>query len=552
MRTIKYKIVRQSLTGVFLFLLLSAITVRCTKLDEVTYTDLQFEDFYKNKRDVLASALRPLTHMQAWIAPTGGNGYYYHSELAADQQAWPQKGRHGYDAGDHIRQHYHTWTADEGRLRDAWSLIFTGLGFTNAALGDITKLDPVAVGMTQQEMDEIIAELKVMRAFHYLKAMDMWGNIPISENIASGSGELPATQPRAQVFDYVKTQLEENVPKLQKYNDELIGRISQTAGYAMLAELYLNAAKWTGTAMWDQCIAACDKIISGEAGGLPGGAAPKLSPDINAAFNNTNQKNPEALFQVAYSRKGGFTFDWGGFYFGYDYMKQALDVSYGGWNAFVTIPTAFDAYAANDLRKKDWFLFGPQYKYGTTTPVLGTEEYNGKPLIFVNSIRRESEGDVTSQGSMTKGEENSGARFNKYKSGTIRDVNYQENHYMVYRLTEIYFNKAEALMRKNGGAATAEAVTLINDSRKRAFTAAEWPAAMYTTASLTLDELLKERGREFMFEGKRREDLIRFGKFVSMAWWDHTPSNDPNKELFPIPNTQLGANPKLQQNPGYN
>ncbi|MCH5597149.1 RagB/SusD family nutrient uptake outer membrane protein [Niabella ginsengisoli] len=535
----KHKLFRGYITYMCICFFVMLFTTKCTKLDEVTYTDLQFEDFYKNKRDVLASALRPLTHMQAWLAPTGGSGYYYHSELSADQQAWPQKGRHGYDAGDHIRQHYHTWTADETRIRDAWSLIFTGLGYTNAALGDITKLDSTSVGMTQGEMDSVITELKVLRAFHYLKAMDMWGNIPISEEIASsGSVDLPATSPRTEVFEYVKSQLEENVPKLPKYNDNLIGRISQTAGYAMLAELYLNAQKWNGTPMWDECIVACDKIISGEAGGLPNGGTPQLNTDINAAFSNTNQRNSEALFQVAYSRKGGFAFDWGGFYFGYDYMKEVLKVNYGGWNAFVTIPTAFDAFAENDLRKKDWFLFGPQYKYGTTTPVLGTEEYNGKPLVFVNSIRRESEGDKTSEGSMIKGEENSGARFNKYKSGTLDDANYQENHYMIYRLTEIYFNKAEALMRKNG-AATTEAVTLINDCRKRAFTDADWSAAMYTTSSLTLDELLKERGREFIFEGKRREDLIRFGKFTTATWWDHQPTNDPNKELFPIPNTQL-------------
>ena len=235
----------------------------------------------------------------------------------------------------------------------------------------------------------------------------------------------------------------------------------------------------------------------------------------------------------------------------YDYMKEVLDVGYGGWNAFVVIPTAFNAYAANDLRKKEWFLFGPQYKYGTTTPVLGTEEYSGKPLVFVNSIRRESEGDLTSEGGMTKGEENSGARFNKYKSGRLSDPNYQENDYIIYRLTEIYFNKAEALMRKNGGVANSEVVTLINDSRKRSFSKADWSATQYTTSTLSLDELLAERGREFIFEGKRRTDLIRFGKFTTATWWDHKPSNDPNKELYAIPSNQLSINPNLKQNPGY-
>jgi len=67
-----------------------------------------------------------------------------------------------------------------------------------------------------------------------------------------------------------------------------------------------------------------------------------------------------------------------------------------------------------------------------------------------------------------------------------------------------------------------------------------------------MDEFLAERGREFIFEGRRRIDLIRFNKYVTTDWWDHKASNDKNRELFPIPQSQLDANHKLVQNPGYN
>jgi hypothetical protein len=236
---------------------------------------------------------------------------------------------------------------------------------------------------------------------------------------------------------------------------------------------------------------------------------------------------------------------------GFSNMSAALDVGYAGNNGYVVVPSFFNTYAENDLRKKEWFLFGPQYKYGTTDPILGTEEYNGKPFIYVNTIRRESEGDLTSEGGMTKGEENSGARFNKYKTGRQSDPNYRENQFMIYRLTEIYFNKAEALIRKNNGVATQEAADLVNASRQRAFAVADWPKAAYTAATLTLDEFLAEKGREFIFEGKRRTDIIRFGRFTTGTWWDHKPTNDPKKELYPIPSTQLANNPNLKQNDGY-
>lgn len=520
----------------------------CTDLDETIYSELNSDNFYNNKVEVLQGALRPMTHMQAWIAPTGNSGYYYHSELSADQLAWPQKGRHGYDGGDHFRQHYHTWTSNEGRMRTAWTLMWTGVGYVNAAIEDISAIEnPEELDMTAQELESILAELYVLRAFHYLKMMELWGNIPIVTKV--GEPQNPPTQSREEVFEFIRTELETYVPQLQPYSEELIGRTTQTAGYAMLSELYLNAERWIGVPMYEESIAASDKILSGEAGGLSGG--PALVDNINFTFSNTNQASPENLYQIAYSRKGGFTFEWGGFFFGYDNMREALNVGYGGWNAFVVIPTAFDAYADNDLRKQEWFLFGPQYKYGTNEPVIATEEWAGEPLVYVNSIRRESEGDTTSEGSMAEGEENSGARFHKYKSGTLDDPNYQENHYILYRVTEIYFNKAEALMRLNGGEATQEAVDLVNASRQRAFAPEDWAEAQYTVETLTMDELLAERGREFIFEGKRRTDLIRFREYIHGSWWDHEPTGDETRALYPIPSTQLANNPNLVQNPGY-
>lgn len=518
----------------------------CMDLSETFYSQLSKENFYNSKIEVMQGVLRPFTHMQAWLAPTGQSGFYYHSEMAADQVAWPQKGRHGFDGGDHIRLHRHAWTSEEPRMRNAWSLMWEGLGYVNSILGDLETLDIQKAGLTELEREKLISEVKVMRAYHYLRIMDMWGNVPIVTKV--GEPLNPPTASRAEIFQFVIEELEANVENLEPLSQALVGRVSKAAGYAMLSELYLNAEKWTGSPMWDKCIEYSDKVINGEGGSLNG--AMRLDPDILGPFKNNNHLSPENIFQFAFSRIGGFTFNWSGFYFGYGNMSQALKVNYSGSNAFVVIPTAFDAYQENDRRKKEWFLYGPQYFFGTQNPILGTEEYNGKPLVYVNSIRRNTQGQ-TGEGTMTDGEENSGARFHKYRSGTVDDPAYWENDYIIYRLTEIYFNKAEALMRQNGGTANQEAVDLINASKSRAFSAVDWANEAYTTATLTLDELLDERGREFIFEGKRRTDLIRFGKFSKGDWWDHRPTNDPNRELFPIPLIQITSNPNLQQNPGY-
>tara|TARA_R110000868_G_scaffold98706_6_gene271845 strand:- start:12328 stop:13950 length:1623 start_codon:yes stop_codon:yes gene_type:complete len=539
MRKINFKKINGLLALLFIF--------GCTDLEETTYSELSASNFYKTELELIQANLRPFTHMQAWLAWSGQSAYYYHSELSADQTAWPQKGRHAYDNGDHIRQHYHTWTADESRLNNTWGLMWTGLGFVNTAIENIEAVDPVSIGVTPEKLASIVAEAKVLRAYHYMKIMDLWGNVPIVTEV--GIPTNPVTAPRSEVFAFIENELLENVEKLQPLSPTLIGRMSRAIGYSMMSELYLNAEVWSGTPRWDEAITYADKVINGEGGSLTG--TMELDQDPLGPYNNTNEDSPENIFQFPFSKINDFGYSWSSFYMGFSNMKAALNVDFSGNNAFVVIPSAFDAYKEIDIRKQEWFLFGPQYKFGTNEPILGSEEYNGQPFIYVNNIRKNTQGE-TGEGSMTNGEENSGARFHKYRAGGIDDPNYLEGDYVVYRLTEILFNKAEAIMRLNGGVANQAAVDLINQSKMRYFTDADWPTEMYTTTTLTMTELLAERGREFIFEGKRRTDLIRFGAFTNGTWWDHQPTGDLTKTLYPIPTRQLQANPNLVQNPGYN
>ncbi len=98
--------------------------------------------------------------------------------------------------------------------------------------------------------------------------------------------------------------------------------------------------------------------------------------------------------------------------------------------------------------------------------------------------------------------------------------------------------KAEAQLRSNNAAG---GLLLVNQIRvKRRAT----PLTV-----LDLNALLDERGREMYWEGWRRQDLIRFGKFLQP--WKEKPTDNPRYLLFPIPNEQLAVNPNLVQNPGY-
>ncbi|TCD19358.1 RagB/SusD family nutrient uptake outer membrane protein [Pedobacter psychrodurus] len=531
----------------------------CTNLDENAYDVIPAEKFYNNKNEVISAVLRPYTHANAWVTPAGQDGWWRLAELSADQLAWPTKGPHGEDGGKWKRLHYHSWTVDEGGINNAWALMYGGIGYCNDPISNIGSRDISSMGITQQEKDGYIAELKLLRAFHYLKLMDLFGNIPLATDIVDPANPvLPTSTSRKDVFAFIEKEIKDNIINVPKLSKAQLGRMSQASGYAMLVELYLNAEVWTGTPRWDECIAAADKLINNEAGGQNGNM--DLDPNISDQFKNTNDLSKEVIFSIAYDfTRAKFEPSWTGEF----YHFAQRDIYGGGRNGndgIVLVPGVYETFKTDDLRKTNWLLFGPQFKFtDPASPVLGTVEYAGKPLTFVDNIQKNTKNSTVSN--MSEGEENSGVRFNKYKLGNslpgfvngVRvepDPNYNNADWNVYRLTWIYFAKAEAIMRKNGGVATADAVTLINTCKKRAYTEATWPSHEYTTASLSLDELLEERGREFIFEGFRRDDLIRFGKFTTSKWWDHTPSS-AFRNLYPIPQRQRDLNAKLTQNPGY-
>lgn len=534
---------------------LALVVAGCTDLSENVYDQLLTDNFYNNKNEVVSAVLRPYTHANAWMTP-GQDGWWRISELSADQLAWPVKGRHGQDGGKWIRLHYHTWTVDDDFIWNPWRLMWWGLGLCTDPIENLEKRSIQSMGITQEEKDAFVAELKLLRAFHYLKLMDLYGDIPIVTKV--GEPVSPPSRPRAEVFAFIEKEIKDNIDKAPKLSKAMLGRMSQAGGYAMLVELYLNAEVWTGTARWDDCIAAANKLINGEAGGQ-NDATMALDVNITDGFGPNNHQSKETIFSIAYEfQTSNFQPQWPGDFYHFN-QRDIYGGARNGNDGVVLIPGVYSTFENEDLRKSTWLLAGPQFRYDNpSAAVLGGSgnEYAGQPLVFVDNIRKNKQ--AAQNGSdpellpsdMTQGEENSGIRFNKYKLGHLTHASYNSTDWNAYRLTWIYFAKAEALMRKNGGAATGEAVQLINDCKKRAYAPADWASRAYTTNTLTMDELLAERGREFIFEGFRRQDLIRWNKFTTVSWWDHVPT-DATRKLFPIPQRQRVLNPNLGQNDGY-
>lgn len=144
-------------------------------------------------------------------------------------------------------------------------------------------------------------------------------------------------------------------------------------------------------------------------------------------------------------------------------------------------------------------------------------------------------------------DENSGIRLVKYPFYSDDSPNKIEPDFVEIRLAEVFYMLAECRFREGN---VAEATELLNKVRRRYFP--EGSESLYDVGDLNEQELLDEWGREFIGEGRRRTDLIRFGKFTTGTWWDkQSDGGDKYLQIFPIAETVLNINPQLKQNPGY-
>jgi len=131
---------------------------------------------------------------------------------------------------------------------------------------------------------------------------------------------------------------------------------------------------------------------------------------------------------------------------------------------------------------------------------------------------------------------------------------FPDTDYPMFRLADAYLMYAELALRGGGGNAV-QAVAYINELRERAYGDASGNIAL---GDLTLDFVLDERGRELYWEGHRRTDLVRYGLFTGgdMLWsWKGNAqggqATPATRDIYPIPSSELTANPNLVQNEGY-
>lgn len=487
------------------------INTACTDLTPEIYSDVMIDDYYQTPAQfatLIANAYSQLAGEHGYVYR---EGYWSMQEYTGDGVVVPTRGTDWYDAGVPIAMHQHKWEFNTRDINNGWSFAYGGVTKCNDVLKKIVEIK--GEGPYDAATKAGVAEAKTLRAFYHLLAMDLYGNVTFDD----GSGAEIKQYTRTEMFNKIESELLDAVNDLD--STRRYGSMTLQVANTILAKMYLNAEVYTGTAQWQKALDYCNKVI--ESGQYA------LSTDYFDTFKVDNTNNKEIIFPLVFDEvyaKGNMFH-----LMTLHYVHQDI---YGlktpPWNGPCTLGAYYDMYDAKDKRREQWFV-------GPVTDDAGKVLTYKHAESTVDAIFTK---DLTTISDASGANSFEGARFIKFEleSGIEHHAN---SDFPIYRYADILLMKAEAALRL-GDEATA--VAAANEVRKRT------GLADYT--SLTLDELLDERGRELAWEGHRRQDLIRFGKFT--AAWQFKEQSEPFREIFPIPEWVITANPGVYtQNSGY-
>jgi hypothetical protein len=530
----------QSLRRIGRALLLAPLIVvgqSCTQLTETPHDALTPDNAFKTEAEILAGVAGVYASLRAteWV------GYITLQDLTTDVSIVPTRGSDWYDNGRWLEIHRQTWTANSGSALDdmngAWNNLFSGIAKANLMIDVVTKAGGTNGPRT-------LAELRTLRAWFYYMLMDMFGGAPPLVTTTE-LGARPSST-RTELFNFIDTELTASIADLPTtWPADGYGRVTKGAARAILASLYLNAGVFNrNTGVNATAYNSCTIAISGGrtgcqaaidmANAVISSGTYTLNPTWANNFSTTNGNSPENIFVIVYTAEGsnlGMCWPWRTLHY------AQLNAGGGPWNGFATLAETYAQFDATDERRGMW-LEGPQKSFDTG---LFVNDRTGNPLVFTANI---PDADAANEAH--------GVRFNKFPPlPSATGGCGMPNDFPYFRLSEMYLIKAEALNEQgNTAAATAEIATVHNLRNA----ANPVPAGM--TQAQMRDYILRERVLEFAGEGKRRTDMVRHGKFLNQ--WSTTmlhgktsKASEPHRILFPVPSTQLGANPQLVQNPGY-
>lgn len=518
-------------------------------LDETPKDQIPETEIYDSANSLYVNAVASLynyigAHEEGEGLQGTCRGIYDYNTLTTDEAIIPIRGGNWYDGGLWENMYNHTWTATDTDLYNVWKYLYKVIVLSTKSLETIEKHKAL---LTEQQRVDYAAEVRAVRAMYYYYAMDMFGRIPILQSSTQKTADIRQSN-RSDVFWYVVKELQDVAPLLANEHSNLqgnyYGMVTRPVAWFLLAKLSLNAEvytddDWTDSSRpdgktimfdiegnkknaWQTCVHYCDLITA---------AGYTLEADYTKNFAVHNEGSTENIFTIPLDKNLYLN----EFHYLFRSRHYAHGGAYSGASENGTCAT-LHTMAVNG--------------FGTETPdarldmnfYTGKVEVDGKYVTLDDGTPLEYK-PLAVEENLTASPylETAGARMKKYEVDrtAYSDGRMPDNDIVLYRYADVLLMKSEAKVR-NGESGDEE----MNAVRSR---------VGMPSLSATLDNILNERLLELVWEGWRRQDMIRFGTYCKQ--YDiHTPSEADKKgytTVFPIPEKTHELNPNLKQNPGY-
>lgn len=521
----------------------------CGCLDEHPKDQIDQEAIYNNADNIYKNAVASLYNYIGSNQESEGlqgtcRGIYDYNTLTTDEAMIPIRGGDWYDGGLWENMYQHQWNANDIYFYNVWKYLFKVIVLSNQSLSIIDSHKNL---LSDQQASAFSAEVRAIRALFYYYAMDMFGRIPIVTSYNVNLKQVVQNE-RSEVFRFIFNELQAVAPLLADEHSNIrgdyYGRVTRPVANFLLAKLALNAEvytvdNWTSGSRqngkniffhvngekknaWETCIWYCEQLRQ---------EGYELENDYASNFAVHNESSKENIFTIPLD-KNLYPNE-------YHYLFRSRHYQHGGAyggasenGTCATISTVKAyGYATDDVDNRFYTNF-----YADTVFVDGKKVYldNGAPLVY-----RPLELKLNLSASPYK--QTAGARVAKYEVDrtAYSDGRQVDNDIVLFRYGDALLMESEAKVR-NGEDGSAE----LNAIRQR---------AGMPLVEANLDNILKERLLELVWEGWRRQDLIRFDKFTK-AYDQRTPIDGEETgftTVFPIPQKCLDLNKSYKQNYGY-
>ena len=518
-------------------------------LTEDPRDQLYEEDIYNNANNIYINAVAVLYNYIGGSTDSEGlqgtcRGIYDYNTLTTDEAMIPIRGGDWYDGGLWENMYQHKWTPNDLPLYNTWKYLYKVVVLANKSLYIIDKYSH---HLTEEQRATYEAEVRAVRALFYYYIMDMYGRVPIITSYEQPQDEVVQSE-RSEVFWFVFNELQEVVELLPNERSNKMGnyygRVTRPVAHFLLAKLALNAEiycddNWTDGVpqngkeifftvdgeklnAWQTCIKYCDKLA--EVGYV-------LESDYSYNFAVHNENSNENIFTIPLDKNLYAAQFW--------YLFRSRHYNHGGAlggssenGTSANISTVLaNGYGTDDVDAR----FEKNF-------YAGVVEVDGKPVMMDNGEPLEYfplELKLNLTGSPYV--KTAGARMAKYEVDRTShsDGRQPDNDIVLFRYADALLMKAEAKVR-NGENGAFE----LNEVRNRV-------GMPYREA--TLENILEERLLELVWEGWRRQDMVRFGLYHKSYDQRVQLADEKNgyTTVFPIPQKSIDLNPKLKQNVGY-